>query len=156
MIRLQLTLVLFAAASTSTGCIDAPDQIPDGARAVEVEPLPVAGFFHTRERRVIRDEATWASTWAEFAPPGTAPPEVDFARHAIVLVSTGGLSGSHSMHIDGVYVFQTDLLIQITWGIPAPGCRFLTSLQLGQTTLLVPAYFGNDVFIERVDALDCD
>src|ERR1051325_10971810 len=92
-------MLLAVAASALAACVGDPStEVPAGAQPVTIQPVPGAADvrfysgFTTRERLVIRDEATWTSTWEQLMgsqQPVPAVPKIDFKTSVVIVAAMG-------------------------------------------------------------------
>ena len=88
--------------------------------------------FDTRQQFVVRDSATWATTWTKLLGshnPKPPLPAVDFAREMIVVASMGTRSsGGYTIGIDSVFVARDTVFFRVRETSPGSRCGTTAAL----------------------------
>src|SRR5687768_16513290 len=88
--------------------------------------------FDTREHLVVRDSATWATTWTRLLgshSPKAPLPAVDFSREMIVVASMGTRSsGGYSIGVDRVFAARDTVFFRVREQSPGPRCGTTAAL----------------------------
>ena len=125
-----LTLAFCAAAEDRTRSIDLR---PIQHRFVE---LGVGA-----ERLHIQDAAHWQSFWRRFS--GTAPPDVDFSRHDVLVVLMGmQASGGYSIGIRAVDAGRRGTRVRLLLCYPPPGSAQVAEVTAPFDARLTPKLAG--------------
>ena len=95
--------------------------VSDYPNFTTVEP-GVRTNIHEQRNVVVRDEAAWASLWAEHAGSGQAVPKIDFSKHMVIGVFRGPKpSTCHGGGIAKVDFEDGKLRVGVVDTVPAPG-----------------------------------
>lgn len=95
--------------------------VSDYVNFTTVEPHVRTGI-HEQRNVVVRDEAAWASLWAEHAGSEHALPKIDFSKKMVIGVFRGGKpSTCHGGGISNVAFRDGKLQVGVTDTVPAPG-----------------------------------
>ncbi len=114
--------------------IDQYEATPPNQRLPEVA---ITGYRHTsgfdtRERFVVRDSATWATTWTRLLgshSPKPPLPAVDFSREMIVVASMGTRSsGGYTVGIDSAFVAGDTVFFRVRETSPGARCGTTAAL----------------------------
>lgn len=88
--------------------------------------------FDTQQQFVVRDSATWATTWTMVLgshSPKPPLPSVDFSREMIVVASMGTRSsGGYTVGIDSVFVARDTVFFRVRETSPGPRCGTTAAL----------------------------
>ena len=88
--------------------------------------------FDTRQQFVVRDSATWATTWTTLLGshnPKPPLPLVDFSREMIVIASMGTRSsGGYTVGIDSTFVARDTVFFRVRETSPGPRCGTTAAL----------------------------
>ncbi len=114
----------------------------------------------TRQRLVIRDGATWAKVWKQFADthqPIAAIPVIDFAKSVVIVAAMGiQSSGGYTITVDDVRIIAGGARISITEKSPGKGCIVTMAMTEPASVVLVPRFAGEAVFVEHTSQYDCE
>jgi hypothetical protein len=162
--HLQLVIATTLLAAASSGCTESAS-VPDGAQRISIQPLPadhpaqIFSSFDTRERLVIRDEATWTSAWEQVMggiEPSEPAPEIDFATTLILVATMGAqISTGYAVAIDDVHTMDGDAWVTVSESSPGSRCPTGDAITRPATVVAVPRYEGETTFVERSKRVDC-
>ena len=89
-------------------------------------------------RQVIRDDVAWADLWAKLG--GGTRPDVDFAREAVLVASSGERNtGGYAIQIVGVTEGGGVLTADVLESVPSEDCVTTMSLTQPVDVVVVPA-----------------
>ena len=110
--------------STELGSEQRLEVVSDSAFDARVAAIRSHSAISRAERHVIRDEAAWRTFWRRAVWGGTAPlPEVDFSRHAVVVVAMGARpTGGYWVDIERVLVGARALRVEALASSPGREC----------------------------------
>lgn len=163
-----LSLITVDATGVSPAC-SAPPKTTDGARLVAVQPLREAGAVRhfsgmkSKQRLIIRDAATWASTWKEMTSifgdraRSSAPvvPAVDFTKNVLIVAAMGTReSGGYWIDIDEVRIAAGEVLVSVSEYSPN-GCAVTEAVTAPVAIAVVPRFVGRAMFVERTVQHKC-
>jgi hypothetical protein len=156
--RLLLSASFVSAMVVVVGCAD---NVP----SVQIQPLPEAqpvryySGITTQQRLVVRDAATWASTWQQIVSriqPPPPVPMVDFASNLVIVAAMGTKpTGGYSIDVDNVRISGPDASISVTEQSPGSGCVVTQAETAPVAVVLVPQFTGQATFIEHSTQLAC-
>lgn len=164
--------VLLSALALSAACGGAGlPSIPENANGIEAPAAARAAFdsamsavsAHTgvteRRRQVIRDAATWESTWAEIVSPYTPTPPlpaVDFGEYMIVFAAMGTRnSGGYDIEVEAVTDDSAALVARVREVSPGPGCMTTQALTAPVAAKLVPTRDRDVTWAEQTSTQNC-
>jgi hypothetical protein len=158
---------LVAAIIGPLGCNAAPDNptgVPDDAQPVLVQPLPEAesqlfdSDITTRQRLVVRDNATWVTVWSQIEsriPPGRVP-TIDFASSVVIVAAMGREpTTSYLINVDDVRTLREDAWISVTEQSPGPECTVGDVFTAPVAVVVVPRFAGQATFLEHTSQGTC-
>ena len=123
------------------GCNDSPSESRVEIRVETLAKATLSPRSGPQVRTVVRDEASWASTWRELWGDAAPPrPAVDFGREMVV-VATASLSCFGEVSIEDVDRDRGGLVVSIADSGPTPLCL-----------CFAPEYAFHVVRATRVDA----
>lgn len=156
------------AACSSTGNGNADVQTPDNqqAQVLAVTPLgsggqPLTGSsgLTAAQRTVIRDAATWASTWTAIwqnVSPQPELPAVDFTREMLVVAALGERgSGGFSIVVDSARKTAGGVVVVVHVTSPGAGCMNTMAITSPVDVARMPRVDGTVEFRERATVNDC-
>ena len=162
-VLIALTLPIQSCALQDTPT--APLGFPTDALAVEFEPvvevssMPLGGPQEPT-RSVVRDEQSWLEFWRALTSvviPGPEPPTVDFTGDMVLIAAMGRrATGGHSVSIEGVYVSNGVLLVDVLERSPGIGCFSTQVITAPVTAVRVPVHAGSVEFVIREESSRCD
>ena len=132
-----------------------------------MQPLPEADAMRfdsgiaTRQRLVIRDQATWTTEWSQivsiYVQQSVPPlPAVDFASNAVVVAAMGSRpTGGYAIEIDDVRMMGEDASISVNEQSPGNGCGVTAAFTFPLAVVLVPAFSGHATFVENTSEHSC-
>ena len=107
---------------------------PPAERAPEVAMVGYrhTSGFDTQQQFVVRDSATWATTWTRLLgshSPKAPLPAVDFSREMLVIASMGTRSsGGYTVGIDSVFVARDSVVFRVRETSPGARCGTTAAL----------------------------
>ena len=120
--------------STIMALIARFESTPPAQRSPEVAMVGYrhTSGFDTRERFVVRDSGTWATTWTRLLgshSPRAPLPAVDFSREMIVVASMGTRSsGGYTMGVDSVFAARDTVFFHVREQSPGSRCGTTAAL----------------------------
>jgi PrcB C-terminal len=163
---LAVGLILAAASFGCTSGMSNDPQIPDNAAPVRLEPVTALegmrlnSGIETRERLVVRDDATWTGVWLDIVDgrqPAPPTPKIDFeANVAIVAASGTKTSGGYTIDIDEVSTMDGDAWVSVTETNPGRRCGVTATITAPIAVVIVPRFEGKATFVEHQDTRDCN
>ncbi|MEX2153090.1 MAG: protease complex subunit PrcB family protein [Gemmatimonadaceae bacterium] len=159
-------LFVAACAIVAIGCGNTGGPvIPKDASALQMQKLPELlvvehySGISTRERLVIRDASTWASTWAEIMEgrsPTPPVPAVDFANEMIILAAMGGRStGGYSIEFKAVHEASGRVYATVEERSPGSNCFVTNAVTAPLAGVRAPLREGEVVFVEKQQTTNC-
>jgi PrcB C-terminal len=121
-------------------------------------PMRYSSGMVERERLVLRDEEAWAATWQKLAAryPSSQVPVIDFAEHAVVVVSMGRRSsGGYQIVIDDAEVTASRVTIFVTERSPGAGCITTQAITEPTFVALLPRFEVEATFVEKTVVHNC-
>lgn len=154
------SLSFIALTGTLTGCSDDSSGESPGLEPLQAaEPLRQDSGMTTRERLVVRDQATWTDTWRKLSSRQSTPlqtPQIDFSERAVIVASMGQMnSANHSISIDDVAFSGDSASFTVTESAPGAGCLSLPSISHPAAVVTVPTFTGEATFDEKRSELPC-
>lgn len=114
------------------------------------EPPPTA----SSRRRVIGDAATLERLFR--AMTGRTAPEVDFARHRVLLLDAGPQSSAgHAVDVATVRRTSAGLVVEVVLQRPGEGCMSAAVMTRPYAFVRIPAGEGPVRLRERVETVPC-
>ena len=107
---------------------------PPAERAPEVAMVGYrhTSGFDTQQQFVVRDSATWATTWTRLLGshrPRAPLPAVDFSREMLVVASMGTRSsGGYTVGVDSVFVARDTVFFRVREQSPGSRCGTTAAL----------------------------
>lgn len=151
-----------AGAVGSAGCSDDGGLRGDGPRALiplaESERLMHDSGMVTRERLVIRDQASWKTTWAELAPQGSMLrlPKVDFDDYVVIVATMGEQPyANYQIKVDEVNVELGVGYIVVSERSPGANCPTLPATIRPAAVVLLDRFDGEASFGSRTTVQPC-
>ena len=105
--------------------------------AERVPEVAMVGYRHTsgfdtQQQLVVRDSATWATTWTRLLgshSPKPPLPAVDFSREMLVIASMGTRSsGGYTVGIDSVFLARDTVFFRVRETSPGSRCGTTAAL----------------------------
>lgn len=152
-------MLMFTAATTACSQrVQKPgqpmDQLPAAARLLLTQSATVG----EPERRIVDDQAEWATLWASLHAGLSAPPlpAVDFAREVVAFATMGTRpTGGFAVDISGTRRIGDSLEVVLIETVPAADCM-LTQAESGPTVAArVPRARGAIRFMVRQKTEPC-
>jgi hypothetical protein len=158
----RLSIFTWLVVATAPGCMSG---FPEEAEPVMFDRLPEIsalrsyGGITTRERLVIRDQKTWASTWVDIVGslrPVPPTPSVDFADQVLIVTAMGTRSsGGYAIEIEEVHTWKGDAWISVREQSPGPSCLTTDAFSDPVDVAVVPRFDGEASFLEHSSEHDC-
>ena len=151
-----------AAIACST-TIDGPEgsETPVPVTRLRAEPYSFTYYsgLKAAERLVIRDEATWQTTWAAIwrnTTPGPALPAIDFEREMLVVAALGERStGGFSIVVESASATGTALTVRIHSTAPGSSCLTTQAQTQPVDIARLPRIQGPVSFLDDASVVDC-
>jgi hypothetical protein len=115
--------------------------------------------LRTAERLVIRDQATWQTTWAAIGRNSIAvppPPAIDFEREMLVVAALGERStGGYSIIVESASATGEALTVRIHSTAPGSTCVTTQAFTQPVDVARLPRMQGPVTFADEASVSDC-
>jgi len=122
------------------------------------EPLTVNSGMTESTRLVVRDAATWASTWSRIWTVKPAPPlpAIDFSREMVIVVGLGTRpTGGYSIAVESAATEAGNLNVVVRTDTPGGGCLSAQMLTSPVDVVRVPRTEATVEFRDRNVTRNC-